>query len=229
MGSWITKPLGNGDGKQPARMYLAVPESGAGDALLVLHAWWGLNDFIQRLCDRFAEAGFVALAPDLFDGSVATTIPEAERNVQGEDQSNVVPIVNLALDELLQHSAVTSASAGVVGFSFGAYYALGLSVSRPDDIGKVVVFYGSSDHDFTPARAAFLGHLAENDPYEPADWIQALEGRIRSSGNPVAFYTYPGTGHWFVEDDRPDAFNPAAAQLAWDRTLAFLRESRSGA
>ncbi len=164
----------------------------------------------------------------MFDGAVATTIPEAERNVRGEQPALAGATVNAALDELLHHPAVTSAAAAVVGFSFGAYYALDAAVTRPDDVNAVVVFYGSSDHDFGASNAAFQGHFAEHDLYEPADWLQSLEERIRASGNPVTFSTYPGTGHWFFEDDRPDAYDPTAAALAWQRTLAFLHGLGNG-
>ena len=79
--------------------------------------------------------------------------------------------------------------------------------------------------DWRRSRAAYLGHFAANDPFEPPASVDALEADLREAGRPVSFHRYPGTGHWFFEPDRSDAFNPAAAQLAWDRTLAFLRGS----
>ena len=111
----------------------------------------------------------------------------------------------------------------VIGFSLGAYYALNLSAADPQHIRSVVLFYGTGGVDFSTARAEYLGHFAGDDPYESPSNVAELEESLKAAGRPVTFYTYPGTGHWFFEPDRTDAYNPAAAALAWDRTLAFLR------
>lgn len=110
----------------------------------------------------------------------------------------------------------------MIGFSLGAYYALDLSAADPEHIRSVVLFYGTGPVDFSNSRAAYLGHFAENDEYEPPSNVDELEETLRRAGRPVTFYRYPGTGHWFFEPDRP-AYNQAAASLAWDRPLAFLR------
>jgi len=109
-----------------------------------------------------------------------------------------------------------------------AYYALDLSAADPEHIRSVVLFYGTGPADFSRSRADYLGHFAENDPYEPESNIDELEASLMKAGRPVTFHRYQGTGHWFFEPDRADAFNAAAASLAWDRTLAFLRRFFSG-
>jgi carboxymethylenebutenolidase len=205
--------------------YLATPASGTGDPVLVLHAWWGLNDTLKTFCTRLAGAGFVAFAPDLYHGKVADTIAEAETLVaalnQNGDQANT---------DLAEAAAFLSERAGqpesrltVIGFSLGAYYALDLSITMPERIQSVVVFYGTGPVDFSQSKAAYLGHFAENDPFEPPSSVDSLEESLKRAGRPVTIYRYPGTGHWFFEPDRPDAYNQVAADLAWDRTLAFLR------
>ena len=103
----------------------------------------------------------------------------------------------------------------------------GSSAADPDHIRSVVLFYGTGGGDFSTSRAAYLGHFAENDPYEPPAGVDELEESLRQAGRPVTFYRYPGTGHWFFEPDRTDAYNQAAATLAWERTLTFLRNSSS--
>jgi carboxymethylenebutenolidase len=113
----------------------------------------------------------------------------------------------------------------VVAFSLGVYYALDLAAAHPELIRTVVLFYGSGDGDYASSKAAYLGHFAELDEFEPPANVQALEASLRSAGRPVTFYTYPGTGHWFFEPDVTQAYNPAAASLAWQRTLDFLREN----
>ena len=83
--------------------------------------------------------------------------------------------------------------------------------------------YGTGGRDYSSARAAYLGHYAEQDDFEPLEDVQGLEARIRAAGGDVTFYVYPDTGHWFVEANRPDAYNATAAELVWDRTYAFLK------
>jgi len=214
--------------------YLAVPRSGNGAGVLVLHAWWGLNDFFRDFCDRLAQEGFVALAPDLFSGKIARTIEEAERLLsQGNEEQDVSPMVLPAVDDLSKHPAVTGNGLGIVGFSMGAYWALWIAQQKPELIRAVTLFYGTDggSGDYRQSQAAYLGHFAETDPYETNSGIQELEKNLKGANRPTTFYTYPGTGHWFAEKDRPDAYNAQAAQRAWDRTTAFLHdqlESRPG-
>ena len=113
----------------------------------------------------------------------------------------------------------------MIGFSLGAFFALELSTVDPERIRAVVVFYGTCPGDYTTSRAAYLGHFAEADPYESESDVDSLEASLRSAGRPVTFHRYPGTGHWFFEPDRSEAYHPVAARLAWERTLTFLRNS----
>ena len=212
---------------QTYNRYLAVPQSGQGAGVLVLHAWWGLNDFIREFCDRLAQEGFVALAPDLYSGKIARTVEEAEQLINQWDEEQVVPTILLpAVEDLRKHAAVTSNGLGVVGFSMGAYWSLWLAQQKPEIFRAVTVFYGTDGGtgDYQQAKAAFMGHFAETDPYEPDEGVQALEKNLRNANRPAAFFTYPHTGHWFFEKDRKDAYNVQAAQTAWERTTAFLHE-----
>ncbi len=207
--------------------FLAVPPTGTGSGVLVLHAWWGLNDTIKAVCTRLAEAGFVAFAPDLYHGKVADTIPGAEALSKALDANYLQAKAEVAEATRFLNERVGSVDHGLaaIGFSLGASYALDISHTAPEHIRSVVVFYGSWVEDLSHSRAAYLGHFAENDPFEPQAGVDKLEAYIRRMGRPVTFYRYPGTGHWFFEPDRVDAYNQAAANLAWDRTLAFLKRS----
>ncbi len=207
--------------------YLAVPRSGKGAGVLVLHAWWGLNDFMRGFCDRLAQEGFVALAPDMFSGTLLHTIDEAEQHVSQLDWEHAVPPEILSAVEVLsKHPAVTGNGLGTVGFSFGGFWALWLAQKKPELIRAVTLFYGTNGGggDFQRSKAAYLGHFAESDPNEPTDVVQELEKNLTGANRPTTFYTYPGTGHWFFEKDRQDAYHAQAAQLAWERTIAFLHE-----
>ncbi len=206
--------------------YLAAPErSGPAPAVLVLHAWWGLNDFFKSLCDRLADAGYVAFAPDLFDGRIATTVDEAEGmgDVRGADFVEESAVA--AVPFLTAQSTVRKSGIAVMGSSFGAAWANVLSAQvYPQDVRAVVLFYGAYAPDFSRATASYSGHFGEVDEWEPREGVDEMRAAIESAGRPVTFYFYEGAGHWFMEPDRPDAYKPEAARLAWERTLAFLRE-----
>lgn len=207
--------------------FLSLPHSGNGPGVLVLHAWWGLNNTIRAFCSRLAEEGFTTFAPDLYHGAVADTIPEAEAlggALDGKFLQAKAEIANAAT-YLLDQSAQPERNLAVIGFSLGAFYAIDLAADDPDCIRAVVLFYGSGEGDFSASQAAFLGHFAEEDPFEPRSNIDGLEVSLKRVGRPVTFHHYPGTGHWFFEPDRVDAYNKAAADLAWERTLAFLQDT----
>ena len=205
--------------------YLALPPTGEGDPVLVLHAWWGLNETIKNLCDRLAAAGFVAFAPDLYHGQVADTIDGAEAlaGALNPNQEQALAEIVAAADFLNLRGGPASRGLAVIGFSLGASYALDFVGRAPDNLRAVVIFYGTGDVDVSHSKAAFLGHFAANDPYEEQEYVDGIETYLQNAGRPVTFYTYADTGHWFFEPDRADAYNPAAAELAWERTLAFLR------
>lgn len=210
--------------------YLALPPTGKGDGVLVLHAWWGLNDTIKAFCTRLAESGFVAFAPDLYHGKVAETIADAEILGKEVDDNHVQAEAEVveAARFLGDRAGGSDRGLAVVAFSLGAYYALRLADANPTQIHSVVLFYGTDGGfagEFKNSRAAYLGHYAEDDQYEPKSNVDTLEETLKRAGRPVTFHRYPGTGHWFFEPDRAHAYNPAAASLAWDRTLAFLKRS----
>jgi carboxymethylenebutenolidase len=201
--------------------YLASPKKPRG-AVLVLHAWWGLNDFFKSFADRLASQGFLALAPDLHDGPVAKTVGEAKELKSRIDDERVKKIVLGAADYLQSLPTVSGRKIGIVGFSMGAAWSLLLSTLKPENVGAVVVFYGTYPIDFSKAKASYLGHFAPDDEWEPIGDVRATEEKIRGAGKEVVFHFYPGMKHWFVEENRPLEYNRDAADLAWKRTLEFL-------
>jgi carboxymethylenebutenolidase len=207
--------------------YLALPPTGNGPGVLVLHAWWGLNDTVKAFCNQLAEAGFVVFAPDLYHGQVADTIVDAERLGSALDANHLQAKAEIAeaVTFLSQRVEDTDRGLAVVGFSLGAFYALDLATVDPERIRAVVVFYGTGVFAHGDSGASYLGHFAEDDPYEPLENVRELEDSLKDAGRPATIYRYPGTGHWFFEPDRADAYDPAAATLAWDRTLEFLKGS----
>jgi carboxymethylenebutenolidase len=213
--------------KSQPQGFLAVPPTGKGPGVLVLHAWWGLNDTIKAFCRRLSESGFVVFAPDLYHGKVADTIPDAEALGKALDANHLQAKAEIAAATKFLNERLGNADhdLAVIGFSLGAYYALDLSVADPEHIRSVVIFYGTGVDDFSNSRATYLGHFAEKDEFEPQSNFDSLEESLRRAGRPATLYRYPDTGHWFFEPDRQQAYNPQAASLAWDRTLEFLKRS----
>jgi len=209
--------------------YLAIPATGRGRAVLVLHAWWGLNNTIKAVCKRLAEGGFVAFAPDLYHGKITDQIAEAETLVSALNRNADQAKADLAAATtfLNERAGADNSGLAVIGFSLGANYALDLSIAAPEAIRSVVLFYGTGGADFSRSKAAYLGHFADTDPFEPLASVSELEEALKRAGRPVTFYQYSGTGHWFFEPDRVQAYNPTAAELAWDRTITFLRKTSS--
>ena len=208
---------------QPASGYLAIPAQADAPGVMVLHAWWGLNPFFEDLCNRFASEGFVAFAPDLYEGKIAKTVREAEQLMSESNSERKEAIATTAIDFLRNRPEVRQEPLALIGFSMGAAWALALASELPEDFRKVVVFYGVNDPDFSKIKAAVLGHFSDVDEMEPLDGIQAMESDMRAAGLNPTFYIYPGKSHWFFENDRPE-YDPEAAELAWKHTLEFLRE-----
>ena len=209
---------------QPTNAYIALPPSGKGTGVLVIHAWWGLNDFFKSVCDRLAQESFVAFAPDLFEGLVATTIAGAKRLRAKPKREPTYKTLIHVIEQLSNHPAVQGATIGVIGFSMGGHWALWLS-QRPElPIGATVTFYGARAGDYTNSRAVFLGHFAEKDDWVSDAALKKLKKSLETAGRVAEIFVYSDTSHWFFESDRADAFNSQAAELAWERTVKFLRK-----
>ncbi|MFN7941526.1 MAG: dienelactone hydrolase family protein [Thermoanaerobaculia bacterium] len=208
-----------------APAYIAAPASGSGPCVLVLHSWWGLNEHVRHTCDELAERGYLAVAPDLFAGRTAATAAEA-RNLRAQASARRrVPAYRLligALEDALASGQAKGTAAAVIGYSMGGHWALWLA-QRPElPIERTVVHYAVRNGDYTRSRSEFLFHLAEHDKWVSPAATQRLQRSLADAHRTASFYVYPGTRHWFVERGPGRAFHPAAARLAWKRTLAFL-------
>ncbi len=205
--------------------YLALPEGGVGPGVLVLHAWWGLNDFFKAVADRLAGEGYIAFAPDLYGGGqLAASVEEAERLLQTNEGPATQETAVEAVRFLTRQPGVRPIGIGVIGFSMGAAWAAELARLRPGTVRGVVMHYGAWAPDLSKANAAFLCHFCEEDEWEPRENVEELRKALETAGRPATFHFYPNVGHWFMESNRPDAYDAKAAELAWSRTLAFLAE-----
>ncbi len=198
------------------KAYLA---DGNGPGILLLHAWWGLKPFFKQVCDRIAEQGFTVLAPDLRDGQIAKTIDEAKALMEKSDSQLIGDTVFTAKDYLQTR---VKGKLGVIGFSMGAAWSLIAAAYKPAEFGAVVLFYGNEGVDYSKITAKVMGHFCEVDEWEPTEFVDNTFAEFAKAGVDATRHTYPGTAHWFVEEDRPE-YDPAAAQLAWSRTFEFLK------
>jgi carboxymethylenebutenolidase len=208
--------------------YIAIPKAGSGPGVLVLHSWWGLNAFFKGLCDRFADAGFVALAPDLYAGKVASTVAAAKKLRAEATASRREPAyrtLTAAIHHLSCHEATNTPHVALVGFSMGGHWALWLAQRQELPIAATVVFYAARNGDFTQSKSLFLFHFAENDEWVSTAIVRKLKKSLEIAGRDASYYEYPGTTHWFFEKDRQEAFHRQAADQSWKRTLAFLQKS----
>jgi carboxymethylenebutenolidase len=207
--------------------YLAVPSGGSGPAVIVIQEWWGLVPHIKELADRFSEAGYVALAPDLYHGAHATEPDEAGKLVMGLAMDQAAKDIAGAAAFLAARPDVTG-RVGCVGFCMGGSLAL-WSATLSEHVVATVGFYPalpwermSPKWDNYAGKAAMI-HCSEEDGTSAAPGIQQAKQAIEAAGGEVIIYDYPGTHHAFFNDDRPEVYDHEAAALAWARTLEFFR------
>ncbi len=214
----VSFPTSNGG----AGGYLAAPDP-AGPGVLVIQEWWGLVGHIREVADRFAEAGFTALAPDLFHGEKTTSPDEAGKLFMALDILRAERDLRGAADYLA--SVSSGDSVGVVGFCMGGQLAL-FAASKSSRIGACVDFYGIHPNvhpDYEAIRCPVLGLFAENDGFVNAEAVAGLRASLEGAGVEAELHTYPGTDHAFFNDGRPEVYDAGAAEDAWGRVLRLFR------
>ena len=212
-----TSPTSGGSGQA----FFVGPEDGTkGPGVLVLHSWWGLTDWVKDFATELADQGYTVLAPDLLDGQLPSSRQDGEAVLAALSPDELSSLVVSSAQILQNAAAGEEQPIAVVGFSMGASMAFWLSARLPDSISAVVTFYGAQSIDFDEASAAFQGHFAEDDHLVSEEDRVVTESFIRLGDNNTEFHVYPGTKHWFFEPG--DSHDPAAAELAWTRTLEFL-------
>ncbi len=202
------------------RGYLA--SAGAGrPGIVVIQEWWGLNDQICGVADRFARAGYNALAPDLYKGRVTQAPDEANHLMTGLDFPGAT---HQDIRGAVQHLAAQGAKVGVMGFCMGGALTVAASVHVPE-VSAGVCFYGIPPADFAnPAniRTPFQGHFANKDDWCTPAAADGLEQAMKAAGQSPQIYRYDAD-HGFFNERRGEVYDAACAQQAWDRMTAFLR------
>jgi carboxymethylenebutenolidase len=207
--------------------YLARPASGTGPGLMVIQEWWGLVDHIKSVADRFAGAGFVALAPDFYHGRSAKSPDEAGKLMMALNIAETAKDLRGAADYLLALEAVQPKKVGALGFCMGGQLALFAACEHGDRIAAAVDFYGIHPNvPIHPEKIAgsVQAHFGQQDAFVKEADARALVDKIQKAGKTVEAYFYDA-GHAFFNDTRAEAYSKADADLAWQRTTEFLRKA----
>jgi carboxymethylenebutenolidase len=208
-----------------AHGYLAHPPSEGGPGVIVIQEWWGLTSHIADISDRLAAAGFVALAPDLYGGTVAHNADEAGQLMQQLPVDQATRDLSGAIDYLLSRDDVTGNRVGAVGFCMGGGFVLTLALQQADRVAAAVAFYpvGHNPSDFSGLQAAVQLHFGADDQFFPPDQADALARAVGAVGTATEVHTYPA-GHAFVNHENLlGTYDGQHAKVAFDRAVEFLR------
>lgn len=215
-----------GDGE--AFGYLRVPESGSGPGVVVVQEWWGLTTHVASIVDRLADAGFVALAPDLYGGPTTHVAAEALELLERLPVERAAEDLAGAVDHLVGLPEVSSSTVGAIGFCMGGGFVFALAARRPDLVSAAVPFYGlPRDASVVPGiRAAVQGHFGIEDHSIPVERVRETFAALDARPAPAEaeLHLYPA-GHAFLNDENLiGTYDPECAALAWSRALEFLTE-----
>jgi carboxymethylenebutenolidase len=208
--------------------YLAVPTSGRGLATIVLQEWWGVDDSVRAICDRFADEGFLALSPDLYRGETTTEPSEAQQKMMALSMAEAEKDMCGAADFLAAQPGFEGRGVGSVGFCLGGGLSVWAAATCPNIVAAVSYYYvmPHGKPDFSKLQGPVLGHFGTNDDFIPLETAQELEGELRDAGVETTFHYYEGAGHAFANDhNRLGTYDPAHTQASWERTVGFLRSA----
>jgi carboxymethylenebutenolidase len=210
-------------GGQTVSGAIALPAAQPAPALVLIHEWWGLNDEIKTMAAEFAKEGYVALAADLYAGSVATDPQEAQALMQSVDSEKATDTL-VSWVEWLRANPAVNGKVATIGWCFGGGWAIDAAIATP--VEATVIYYGrlpQSAEEVRSVAGPVLGHFGEKDTFINREMVTGFEKAMKEAGQEL-------TVHWY---DADHAFaNPTGAtydktdaQLAWERTRAFLKEA----
>lgn len=203
---------------------------GEGPGVIVIQEWWGLVPHIKDVADRFAAAGFTALAPDLYHGQSSTEPDGAGKLMMTMNLETAAKDLSGAVDLLVQRTG--RSSVGVVGYCMGGALALVTAALRPDAVVACAPYYGvigwpPAHPDWSNLTAKVVGEFAEHDDYAGPAVSAAFQQTLRDLGKDATLHVHPGTHHAFFNDTRSEVYDASAAATAFARTLALFREKLS--
>lgn len=209
--------------------YYAQPATAAtAPGIVLIQEWWGVNEQIKGVARRYAEAGFCVLVPDLYKGQQGLNAKEAEHLMTG---LNFADAASQDIRGCVQFLKAAGTKVGVTGYCMGGALTVLAAVMVPE-LDAAVPWYGFPPLEYVDAskiKAPFFGHYATDDAFFPIGAVDTLEAKLRDAGVNYTIHRYDAT-HAFANEDPVDKslpirYDPAAAALAWDRTVEFLRRT----
>lgn len=217
-------------GEEEIQAYWAKP-SGVGPfpAMILIHEWWGLNDQIKGIADRFASEGYAALAVDLYRGNVTADPDLAHQYMSGLPEDRAVRDMKAAFDYLQQQKDIRKDRIGSIGWCMGGGYSLRLALNEPR-LSACVIYYGrlvTDPESLKKINSPVLGIFAENDQAIPPEMAKKFEEQMKVLGKEISVHIYPASGHGFF-NETGKRYNPDAAKDAWSKTVSFLQKHLKG-
>jgi carboxymethylenebutenolidase len=226
-----TETIAFRSGDETVSAYLTLPDSaGPHPALVLIHEWWGLNDWVKEQARKFAEQGYVALAVDLYRGKVAYDPNLAHELSRGLPQDRAMRDLEAAFEYLASRPDVRHDKIGSVGWCMGGGFSLLLAVHE-SKLAACVVNYGSlpTDKDeIQRIQAPVLGIFGAEDRGIPPSAVEAFEEAMNAAHKSIDVKIYDGAGHAFENPNNKLGYREAAANDAWARMLAFLSRTLKG-
>jgi len=192
--------------------------------LVVIHEWWGLNDWVKDEASKLADEGYVALAVDLYRGKVATTPEMAHEIMRGVPEDRAKRDLHAAVEFLKSQPSVKKDRIGSIGWCMGGGYALDVALQEPD-LAATVINYGHLATDTDALRkinAPILGLFGAQDHGITPDDVHKFEQALQQLGKKVEIKIYDDAGHAFENPNNKDGYRAEDAADAWKRTVAFL-------
>ena len=208
------------------RGYLSLPRSGNGPGVLVIQEWWGLVNHIKKQADVFAKNGFVAFAPDLYEGVTAEEPDHAMTLMRELEMDHAARVLISASSFLKSHDLNSTGKVGCVGYCMGGGMCLYLATMNVVD--AVAPYYGvltKHEPDWSNVSCSIQGHYAEND--QVTEQVPDLRKALDDQGVKNEFFIYPGAQHAFCNDDRPEVYDAESAELSMTRTVDFFKKELS--
>lgn len=217
-------------GRETVSGYLAVPVGrGPYPAIVMIHEWWGLNDWVKQNADQFASKGYVVLAVDIYRGKVATEADEAHELMRGVPEDRAETDLLAAVAFLKARPDIRKDRVGCIGWCMGGGYALNLALKAP--LQATVMCYGhtvSTREAVKPLHGSLLGIFGQLDRGIPPETVKAFDELLTSAGKPHKIVDYPGVGHAFMNPNNKSGYEKATADKAWKEIWDFFDRNLKG-
>jgi carboxymethylenebutenolidase len=215
-------------GKDTVSAYLAVPEgNGPFPALILIHEWWGLNDWVKKNADDFADSGYVALAIDLYHGK-STASPDEARKLSGSvSQDLAATDLRSAFDYLRNMKEVDKNRIGSIGWCMGGGYSLRAALDNPE-LAVCIINYGrlvTDNETLKKINCPVLGIFGEKDQNITPDNVKEFEKSLNEADIKNKIIIYPGVGHAFMNPTNTTLYDEHTTRKAWNETYSFLNNN----